>query len=265
MKRHLKAKPNFKHTAQKRHGERSKAETAGAFNADFWNEEYETQEHFALSHEPSEDLKKFVRYIDRNHGGMPRGWTVLDAGCGNGRNILWLAEEKGSYGVGYDSSKIAIAQATKKQKELFPSSTKPKIVFSVSPLESAIPLPDTSCDLVLDMMASHVLSEADRRTFVSEVLRVLKPGGWLFLKTFLRDEDVNAERMIKEHGIPDEPGSYMHPKLHIREHAFYEQELLEYYSEHFTIEKKLKSHAHFAHGKPNKRRFIVLYLVKSKG
>lgn len=226
--------------------------------AEFWNDEYQTKEHFALSTEASEDLEKFVRFIERNHSGFPKHWHVLDVACGNARNGIYLAENFSAHVVGFDISKEAIAQGIRaaEQKKLH-------ITLSVGDLKHPLPVLDESQDVVLDMMSSHILNEKERALFLREVLRVLKPGGWFFVKTFLRDGDVNAERMIREYPAGEE-GSYIHPRIGYLEHAGTEAELNAFYRDHFSVEYKQKSHKHFSHGKPNKRRFIVYYLTKNK-
>jgi ubiquinone/menaquinone biosynthesis C-methylase UbiE len=225
----------------------------------FWDAEYETHEHFALSDEASEELKKFTRFVEREHNGFPKHWNVIDAGCGNGRNLIWLGSEFAAQGLGYDFSSTAIELANKNAA----AKRLNHLSFIVHRLEEPIPTPNDSADLVIDLMSSHVLNAKHRDQFFNEVSRVLMPGGWFVLKTFLLDEDQNAARMLKDYPT-DEPGTYLHPRLGIREHVYSIDELKETLSPLFQIEKIQKSHAHMMRGKPNKRRFVVLYLTKPK-
>ena len=79
----------------------------------FWNAQYKKPTHLALSDEPSEDLLKFTRWLEREYGRKFLNVTTqaLDRGCGNGRNLLYLAQTYGMRGVGYDMSTEAITQA----------------------------------------------------------------------------------------------------------------------------------------------------------
>ncbi len=225
----------------------------------FWNKEYKSGEHLALSTEPSGDLETFVHWAERNAEwpAFPKGGFILDIGCGNGRNIIALAKEAGMKGYGFDISGEAIAQAKKAAGDL-------PITFEVRSAEEKLPLEDESVDVVLDMMTSHFLKKAEREAYVKEVVRVLKPYGWLFFKSFLLDGDHNAHRMIAEHPA-DEEHSYIHPRIGVYEHVFTEDELVAIFSPYFKIYKMVKSHKHITEsGKPWKRRTVSLYLEKKR-
>jgi SAM-dependent methyltransferase len=238
-------------------------------SADFWDKEYETQEHFALSKNPSEDLEKFCRYIDRQWDGFPPNWNVLDVGCGNGRHLIYLAREHAAKGLGFDISKVAISQAKADMSHLLHERGIGGIEFKVGDIGQKLPGHDGAYDLLLDMMSSHMLPESKRAPYAAECARVLSPGSWLLLKTFLLDEDMHAKRMIVENPARNADGtaeknSYLHPRLGYLEHVYTIREIEELYSPYFHIEKVLKSHAHIVDGKPNKRRFMCIYMTKKK-
>jgi ubiquinone/menaquinone biosynthesis C-methylase UbiE len=111
------------------------------------------------------------------------------------------------------------------------------------------------------MMTSHFLKANERKNLISEITRVLKPGGFFFWKTFLLDEDQHAERLLKE-SPADEAGSYIHPKIGVAEHVFTENEVTEALKNNFTIHKITKSHHHLAHGQAAKRRSMSIYAQK---
>ncbi|MES2088125.1 MAG: class I SAM-dependent methyltransferase [Patescibacteria group bacterium] len=223
---------------------------------DFWNKEYKTGTHLAISTNPSEDLQKFARWLEREHGRefLNQTSTVLDLGCGNGRNLIFLAQNYGLKGLGLDISREAVEQAKKLSTDL-------NLEYKVGSISDVLPVPDRSQSFVLDMMTSHFLNQEQRKKLISEIDRVLRPGGWLFLKTFLRDDDVNAERLLKENPA-EEKGSYIHPKIGQAEHVFTEAEIEASLSEFFTIEKVTKSHGHLRQGHAFKRRSISVYAQK---
>jgi len=225
--------------------------------AEFWNKEYRSGEHLALSDDPSEDLKKFLRWLDRQKEvkGLSSRASILDIGTGNGRNLIYVCELSGARGVGYDKSREAIDQARKKaeQKEL-------DLDLSVHSLEEPIPLEDTSQTIVLDMMASHVLAAEERAKLLSEIVRVLRPGGFLFWKTFLLDDDQHAKRLLSLHPS-GEAGTYIHPRIKVAEHVSTIEEIEKLLETHFIIHKILPSHGHLRRGAP-KRRSVCIYAQK---
>lgn len=223
----------------------------------FWNKEYKRGDHLALSTNPSEDLIKFTRFLLREHGHAylnPLA-SVLDLGCGNGRNLIYLAKEFGVRGTGYDISSEAISQAKAASTDL-------PLTYEVRSIAGVLGVPDTSQTLVLDMMASHYLNQQDREVLRNEILRVLKPDGWLFFKTFLRDEDRHAKRLLNEHPAQEE-GSYVHPEIGVAEHVFTEEEITELLEPAFTLHKTIKSHKHLRGGRAWKRRSICVYAQKN--
>jgi SAM-dependent methyltransferase len=222
----------------------------------FWDKEYQNKQHLALSANPSEDLVKFTRWLSRQYGGqyLNRTVSVLDLGCGNGRNLIHLVREFGCRGVGFDISHEAIAQAKRLSEKLL-------IEYQTRSIADPIPLPDGSQAIVLDMMTSHFLKNAERTQLLNEIVRVLRPDGWLFFKTFLRDEDQHAERLLREHPAGEE-GSYIHPIIGVLEHVSTEDEIRKLLEAHFIIHKITKSHRHTRHGKAWKRRSISVYAQK---
>jgi SAM-dependent methyltransferase len=227
----------------------------------FWNEEYKKAEHFALSDNASADLEKFTRWLVRRKRGdlLAPGAHVIDIGCGNGRNSLYLAGQFGMTGVGFDISKEAITQANNRAKE-----HNLDVVFSVADIKEPIVLPQDSADIVLDLMVSHYLNAEQRIRFRDDVYHMLKPGGFLLLKSFLRTGDVHSRKLLKSKKQPKdlEEGSYMHPLIGVAEHTWTEQEVEEFWGEKFEIHKFDKSFGHLKKGRPGKRRYFVTYLQK---
>jgi SAM-dependent methyltransferase len=183
-------------------------------------------------------LVKFSRWLARQTGGaiLNRAALVLDLGCGNGRNLIYLAKEFGVRGVGYDISAEAVAQAKKATGGSAP------LEFHVRALEDPLPPADGSVALVLDLMSSHVLRDAGRQKLKQEILRVLKPGGFLCLKSFLLDEDRHAKRLLRDN--PAGEGGYIHPRLGVYEHVWSEDEIEDFFLPEFEIHKIDKSHKH---------------------
>ena len=247
-------RPFIRKQKRKRHG------------ATFWDHEYkvgglpasESRQagNLKLSTEVSGDLEKFTRWRNRQKNLTPLSGEMkaLDVGCGNGRNLIFLAREFNLSGTGYDSSSAAIAEAKKLSRDL-------PIVYETRSMVGELSLPDQSQDLVLDMMSSHFLNEPERHTLRDEIHRVLKPGGWLFMKTFLLDGDLHTKRLLEERP-GTEAGTYIHPVIGVPEYVYSEQELVEFLEEKFIVQKTYRSHKHISHGKARKRRTISVYAEK---
>ena len=238
-------KPNFvPKKKRKQHG------------ATFWEAEYNNPSHLKLSTNPSEDLEKFTRWVIRNkrYDVLSQSSQTLDVGCGNGRNLIYLANNFGNPGTGFDISKSAIAQAMTASKGL-------PITYKARSIAGPLELEDESQILVLDMMTSHFLNKEEREELRNEIHRVLKPGGYLFMKTFLKDEDIHTARLLKEMPGP-EVGSYIHPVMGVAEYVYSEEELTDFLKEKFIIHKIYKSHKHAFRGQARKRRTITIYAEK---
>jgi SAM-dependent methyltransferase len=225
-------------------------------NKHFWNSEYSKTKNFSLSVEPAEDLLKFTRWLMRGYGKEFLNPTinVLDLGCGNGRNLIYLGQEFGCRGVGYDISEVAIKQAKENAQKL-------PLKFFGRSISGKINSPDSTFDIVLDMMTSHYLDISERTDLISEIARVLKPNGWFMYKTFLLEGDINANRMIRENPA-NEKNSYLHPTIGLVEHVSTEDEIVSAYEPYFNIEKIEKTGKHIIHGKAGKRRSVIVYMRK---
>lgn len=223
----------------------------------FWDTEYTEGGHLKLSEAPAGDLLKFCRWLQRQTDReiLNSNQSAVDFGCGNGRNLIYLAEEFGMKGVGYDISAAAIKIAKL-------ASTQHKIDYEARSIAGLFPaLADGSQALALDMMTSHFLSKNERATLLDETFRTLMPGGYLFMKAHLADGDLHTRRLLKDMPAKEE-GSYIHPIMGVPEHVYYEAELKEFLSTRFEVKQIYRSHKHIRHGQARKRRTIAVYAQK---
>ena len=110
-------------------------------------------------------------------GRIKPAMRVLDAGCGSGRNLVYLL--RSGYEVfGADADADAIRSVRRLAADLAP--TLPAENFRVEPVEQ-MTFPDAFADVVLSSAVLHFASD-DRQfaAMVDEMWRVLKPGGMLF-------------------------------------------------------------------------------------
>ncbi len=227
----------------------------------FWNKEYKDGSHLSLSDNPSEELVLFCKWIEKELGeGALSYMDVLDVGCGNGRNLIYIAKNFGvKKGYGYDISVEAINLAKKESKEL------KGLEFEVGDIRDTIKQESGSVDLVLDLMVSHHLTKDEHKKYLQELFRVMKSESWLLWKTFLRDDDMHAKKMIRDskaRGLGKDDNGYIHPEFGFYEYVWSEDELREYVEPYFKIHTLRRSQTHKGGRAFNKRRYMVAYLER---
>jgi tellurite methyltransferase len=112
-------------------------------------------------------------------GRIPPGCTVLDAGCGTGRNLVYFLRE-GYRVLGADADPAAVAATRRLAAALAPGT--PGDAFRVEPVE-ATSFPDGVADVVISSAVLHFArDEAHFRAMLRGTWRVLRPGGTLFCR-----------------------------------------------------------------------------------
>ncbi|WP_439883254.1 class I SAM-dependent methyltransferase [Pontibacter sp. MBLB2868] len=112
-------------------------------------------------------------------GRVTKGMKLLDAGCGNGRNIKYLMQS-GVKVYGADASAEAIAQVKQMAAALAP--TLPSTNFVIADLAS-LPFPDQTFDFVACSAVLHFARNIDHfNNMIQELWRVLDDGGTLFCR-----------------------------------------------------------------------------------
>jgi SAM-dependent methyltransferase len=112
-------------------------------------------------------------------GNIGPGMKVLDAGCGYGRNLVYLLRE-GAEVFALDLNPEGVAHVRALARELQPGL--PEANFQVGAIER-MPFADAMADVVICSSVLHFAH--DERHFlamVSELWRVLRPGGLLFCR-----------------------------------------------------------------------------------
>jgi SAM-dependent methyltransferase len=112
-------------------------------------------------------------------GNIEPGMTVLDAGCGYGRNLVHLLRE-GCQVFALDADAEGVEHVRKLSASL--QTGLPAENFQVGAIER-MPFPDGFADVVLCNAVLHFARD-DRhfRIMLAELWRVLKPGGMLFCR-----------------------------------------------------------------------------------
>jgi len=119
---------------------------------------------------PHEDLPKLVRIFKK-----AKVKRVLDLGCGSGRHVVYLAKH-GFEVYGFDLSKegIRLAKQWLKEKNL-------KAKLKVGDMNKKFPYRDKFFDAIICVQVLHHNTARKIKKVISEIYRVLKPSGYLFV------------------------------------------------------------------------------------
>ena len=112
-------------------------------------------------------------------GNITPAMTVLDAGCGPGRNLVYLLRE-GCQVYACDMNPRAVEQT----RRLAATLGNPSLAenFLVAPVEQ-MPFPDAIADVVICSAVLHFSRSREHfLAMLNELWRVLKPGGLLFCR-----------------------------------------------------------------------------------
>jgi ubiquinone/menaquinone biosynthesis C-methylase UbiE len=143
-----------------------------------------------------------VEFIDE----LPENGAVLDLGCGNGRNIKYLAEVNRGFGIfGLDFSVCMLRIAKEKIKQLGLDKDVEFILGDVVKL----PIADSSMDGVIYVAALHHLPSAQLRlNSLMELERILKPGGRAFISVWDFEQERFEQEMSKQLRTPPNVGEF---------------------------------------------------------
>ena len=86
--------------------------------------------------------------------------------------------------TGIDISETVLKHA----RELVPNGT-----FIKGSIGQAFPFTDNYSDIAIDSTSSNSLTEKEREIYLKETHRVLKTGGYFFVRALCKDGDSNAK------------------------------------------------------------------------
>ena len=165
------------------------------------------------------DLSEEVQFLKKGN--------FLDLGTGPGTQAIELAK-RGFRVTGSDISRSAIEKARLSTKN---------VNFEIDDILNS-KFESESFDYILDRGCFHVLSIDDRATYLSQIKRILKKNGIIFLKCMSKDEK----------NLPDDKGP----------HKFVKNEIIQYFQNDFDI-KKSKDTVYYGTLKPlPKALFFVM-------
>lgn len=119
---------------------------------------------------------------------------VLDAGCGSGRNLVYLLQNGFEvYGIDPDKAAIEAVQALSENL----SATNPLDNFKIASIED-LPFENAYFDLVICNTVLHFANNPDHfDQMMRSLWRVLKPGGYFFARLA---SDIGIETLVQSLG-----------------------------------------------------------------
>jgi len=221
-----------------------------------WEREYKNPKLVTKDDKPQADVLRFLKYLKKDQKCSLVDMVILDLGCGTGRNSNYLAE-MGNLVVGIEISKTALALAKERAKERGLS-----VDYRMGDMGEPYDIEDNFVDIVLDVTSSNSLDEKGRKKYLDETNRVLKNGGYFFVRALCKDGDQNAKTLLKEN-----PGreydTYEIKEIGLTERVFSREDFVNTYSKYFKI-LKLEKTTHYStfNNRVYKRNYWLAYLGK---
>lgn len=100
--------------------------------------------------------------------------SILDCGCGTGNNLTWLRRYGRAVGIDLTWTGLAFAHDRGERAVARASATK-------------LPFPDAAFDVVTSFDVIYALEDADEAAALTEMFRVLRPGGHLVINVAAMD------------------------------------------------------------------------------
>lgn len=189
-----------------------------------WEQEYRVFQAIpsSLRSEPAKALVLFADLLNLKNK------RVLDAGCGNGRNAVYLAKR----GCEVTAADFADAALTETQRRANAAGVKNRISVEKVDLSAVVPYISNSFDFVLDAYTfCHFLDEVLAIGFWTEMKRVARLDGYLMSVAFSTDDSYYSQFRSR-----DGNRIVFDPTNRISKRLYEETELKEFFSRLFRIE-----------------------------
>jgi len=221
---------------------------------ELWEREYSTLKVIPSSTRtlPSKALLLFSEIL-----GFENMHRVLDAGCGIGRNSIYLAQKECDvYAI--DFSETALSQL---HKTALKAGVREKIHIYNCSLENPFPFHDNFFDFVVDSYVfCHFTDDSLKQKYRKELYRVTKPGGIVFISLF-SVEDGYYRQMLESMNEKDK--IIVDPNNGIKKQLYTEREIKNLFSTDFKVLYFVKlEFDDIVLGQTYNRNILVLVLEK---
>lgn len=137
-------------------------------SSDSWNKKFALGDHYDTKH-PFEGIHKIIPYFNEN-----RVKKILDVGCGNGRNLIYLAQQ------GFDMNGIDLAESGLEQIKEKIKGLELKVNLTKADMLK-LPYEDSSFDAAINVWALNHNTYDNICKCVDETTRILKPNGLVYM------------------------------------------------------------------------------------
>lgn len=199
-----------------------------ANQGNIWEKEYRNPKLVTKNDGPQADTLRFLKFLKKDQKWRVEDRTALDLGCGTGRNSNYLADNGNSV-IGIELSKTALNIAKERMNEMDLN-----VDYRLGDIGVPYDIADSSIDLVLDVTSSNSLNEAGREVYLKEVHRVLKNGGYFFVRALAKDGNKNVKNLLKDSPGP-EYDTYIIKEIGLVERVFSREDFIAMYSKYFKI------------------------------
>lgn len=193
-----------------------------------WEREYRNPKLVTKNDGPNADTLRFLKYLKKEEKYLVEEKNILDLGCGTGRNSNYLAERYNTV-IGIEISKTALDIAKRRAVE-----SGLVVDYRLGDIGMPYDIADSSIDVVIDVTSSNSLDEKGRAVYLSEVARVLRPGGYFFVRALAKDGNKNVKHLLKENP-GHEYDTYVMPGMNLTERVFSREDFVKMYGEYFKI------------------------------
>lgn len=221
-----------------------------------WEREYKNPKLVTKNDGPQSDTLRFLKFLKKERKFILESKNILDLGCGTGRNSNYLADI-GNNVIGIEISKTALCIANKRAENI-----NLKIDYRLGDIGEKIDIKDNSIDLILDVTSSNSLNEKGREVYLSEMNRVLKKGGYIFVRALCKDGNKNVKKLLRK-SPGREYDTYVIEEIGLTERVFSREDFIKIYSKYFKILKleKKTSYTTF-NNRIYKRDYFLAYMSK---
>lgn len=228
-------------------------------NEHSWEKEYSRPTFLSKNDEPQAAVLRFIRWLKKETGLKLEDKHILDLGSGTGRNANYFAT-LGNHVCGMEISLTAMTLARKRASEAGVEHLTDYVLKSIG---KPFPFKNSRFDIAFDVTSSTTLTEAEREGYLTETHRVLKKGGYFFVRALCKDGDENAKQLIKISPGP-EKDTYIMPETRLTERVFSKADFISTYGPHFSIlELERETHYPRMNNRVYRRNFWIAYLQKN--